>query len=88
MENATYNYGECHVCGGRMVERVVKQHFWVKGKLVVIEGVPTGLCRQCGEKVVKADVGKRIAGLLEDSKLRRKARTISVPVIRFAKRIA
>ena len=83
-----YDYGECHVCGGRMQERRVKQEFWIKGKLLVIENVPAGVCPQCGEKVVKADVGRRISALIEDSKELRKARTISVPVIRFAEKIA
>jgi YgiT-type zinc finger domain-containing protein len=87
-DRAMYDYGECHICGGRMEERRVKQEFWIKGKLIVIEDVPAGVCPQCGEKVVKADVGRRIAALIEDSKRLRKARTMSVPVIRFAKEIA
>ena len=81
---AMYDYGECHICGERMAERRVKQEFWIKGKLVVIEGVPAGVCPQCGEKVVQADVGRAIAALVEDSKRLRKARTIAVPVIKFA----
>jgi len=82
------SYGVCHVCGEQMKARSVKQDFWIKGKLVVIDGVPVGVCQQCGEKVVKADVGRRIAALIEDSKRLRKARTMSVPVIKFAKKIA
>lgn len=83
-----YDYGDCHVCGERMEERRIKQDFWIKGKLMVIEGVPAGVCPQCGEKVVKADVGRLIAALIEDSKRLRKARTISVPIIKFAKEVA
>ncbi len=83
-----YDYGECHLCGEQMKARRTKQEFWIKGKLIVIENVPAGVCPQCGEKVVKADIGRRIAALIEDSKELRKARTISVPVIRFAEKIA
>lgn len=83
-----YDYGECHVCGEKMEERRVKQDFWTKGKLLVIEGVPAGVCPQCGERVVKADIGRTIAALMTDSKRLRKARTMNVPVIRFAKEIA
>ena len=83
-----YDYGECHLCGERMKARRIKQEFWIKGKLIVIEGVPAGVCPRCGEKVVKADVGQSIAVLIEDSKRLRKARTMSVPVIRFAQKIA
>lgn len=83
-----YDYGKCHVCGERMEEKRVKQELWIKNRLVVIEGVPAGVCPQCGEKVVKADVGQGIAALIQDSGLLRKARTMSVPVIRFVKKIA
>lgn len=83
-----YDYGECHNCAERMEERRVKQEFWIKGQLIVIENVPVGVCPQCGEKVVRAEVGRRIAALIEDSRGLRKARTISVPVIRFAEKIA
>ena len=83
-----YDYGECHICGERMQERRVKQEFWIKGKLILIEDVPAGMCPQCGEKVVKADVGRAIAALMANPKRLRKVRMISVPVIRFAKEIA
>ena len=71
-----------------MKERRVKQEFWIKGKLLVIEDVPAGVCPQCGERVVKAEVGQAISTLIDDSKHRRKARTMSVPVLRFARKIA
>lgn len=83
-----YDYGECYICGQRIQERRVKQDFWIKGKLIVIEDVPAGVCPQCGERVVKADVGQRLAVLVEDSRRLQKARTISAPVIRFADKIA
>src|SRR3990170_5035680 len=78
-----YDYGECHVCGERMEERRVKQEFWVKGKLIVIKDVPAGVCPQCGEKVVKADIGRWIAKLIENSERISKAPRISVPAIKF-----
>jgi len=84
----SYDYGECQVCGERMEEREIKQDFWIKGKLVVIEEVPTGVCPRCGEKMVKAEVGQQIAALIGDSKRIRQARSISVPVIRFIKEVA
>lgn len=83
-----YDYGECYICGERIQGRHVKQDFWIKGKLIVIEDVPVGVCPQCGEKVVKTDVGQRLAELVEDSKQRRKTRTISVLVLRFPKEVA
>ena len=87
-DHTTYDYGECHICGARMEEKSIGQGFWLKGKLIVIEGVPAGVCPQCGEKVVQADVGRRISALLEDPKKLRKARTRSVPVMKLAREIA
>jgi HTH-type transcriptional regulator/antitoxin MqsA len=87
-KKAKYNYGECHVCGERMRERLVKQDFWVKEQLVVIEDVPAGVCPRCGEKVVRAEVGLQIAALLKGSDRLRRAQTMSVPVISFEKAVA
>jgi transcription initiation factor IIE alpha subunit len=55
---------------------------------MVIEGVPAGVCPQCGEKVVKADVGRSIAELVGNSKRLRSRRMMSIPVVRFAKNVA
>ena len=83
-----YDYGKCHVCGEQMKEKHIKQDFWIKGDLIVIEEVPAGVCPQCGEKIVKADVGQQLATLVENFKRLRKARTINVPVIRYVKEVA
>lgn len=83
-----YEYGVCHICGERIEEKHVKQDVWIKGKLIVIEKVPAGVCPRCGEKVVKADVGRSIAALVGNSKRLRRARTMNVPVIRFAREVA
>ena len=83
-----YDYGECQVCGAPMAERRVKQEFWVKGKLMVIEGVPAGVCAQCGERIVKADVGRSLAELVVNAKRLRRRRMMSVPVVRFARNVA
>ena len=90
MKNHTHNYdyGKCHVCGEQMEEKRINQDFWLKGKLVVIESVPAGVCPQCGEKTVKADVGRELASLIQNLKRVPKRKTISVPVLRFAKKVA
>jgi HTH-type transcriptional regulator/antitoxin MqsA len=83
-----YDYGDCHVCGERMEARRIKQDFWIKDRLVVIEDVPAGVCPQCGERVVNAETGRRIAALVGDLKQPRKKRTISVPVFSLLKEVA
>lgn len=85
---STYNYGKCHVCGEQMEERRINQDFWVKGKLIVIESVPAGVCPQCGEKIVKADVGRHLASLIQNLRRLPKQKTMSVPVVRYAKEVA
>jgi YgiT-type zinc finger domain-containing protein len=83
-----YDYGRCHVCGEQMLEKKMSQDFWLKGKLVVIEAVPTGVCPQCGEKVVRADVGRQLANLIGNFSRLPKQKTIAVPVIKYAKEAA
>lgn len=87
-KRSPYDYGKCHVCGEQMKEKKIKQDFWLEGKLVVIESVPAGVCPQCGEKVVKADVGRQLATLTQNLSRLPKRKTISVPVVRYAKEVA
>ena len=79
----SYNYGKCHVCNGSMVERKIDQDFRIKGRLMVVREVPAGVCERCGEKVVRADVGRQLAAIVTDVKSLRRAATIAVPVVAF-----
>ncbi len=83
MNEDNYDYGECWVCGEQMVERQIKQDFWVKGDLIVIEDVPAGVRPRCGEKVVRADIGRQIAAMVAGLKHTQPVRSINVPVIQF-----
>jgi YgiT-type zinc finger domain-containing protein len=87
-QKGDYDYGLCHVCGEQMQEQKINQDFWIKGNLIVIESVPAGVCPQCGEKVVKAQVGQQIAALLANLKQLPQEKTINVPVISFAQKVA
>lgn len=78
-----YDYGECEICNTPMREELIKQDFWIRGKLIVVEDVPAGVCPQCGEKVVKSDVGQWILKLIKNSERISKAPKISVPKIKF-----
>ncbi len=84
MKKQKYNYGECEICNAPIEERHIKQDLWIKGKLIVIEDVPAGVCPRCGEKIVRADVGLWVAKLIEDSGRISKAPKISVPTIKFS----
>ena len=52
-------------------------------ELIVVEGVPAGVCPKCGEKVVRATAGQWIIKTLENSERIAKAPRISVPTIIF-----
>jgi len=66
-----------------MVEQQIKQDFWIKGNLIVIEDAPAGVCPQCGEKVVRADVGRQIVTLIAGIERAQPVRSINVPVLQF-----
>ncbi len=87
-QKPNYDYGKCHVCGEQMREKEINQDFWLKGKLIVVEGVPAGVCPQCGEKIVKADVGRQLSNLIGNLGRLPRRKTISVPVVRYAQKVA
>jgi len=74
-------YSDCFFCGGTVEERLISREVHWEGQLVVLENVPTGVCTQCGEKVVKPDVAHDIDRLLQGKKAPQK--TIEVPVYTF-----
>jgi HTH-type transcriptional regulator / antitoxin MqsA len=78
-----YDYGECVICGSRMQAKLIKQDFWIRGELIVVEDIPAGVCPRCGEKIVKADIGKMIATLIESPDRIAKSPRISVPAVKF-----
>ena len=60
-------YSDCYFCGGEVQERRITREAWWQGKLHLIEGVPVGVCRQCGEKVLQPAVAKAIDRMLAGS---------------------
>jgi YgiT-type zinc finger domain-containing protein len=83
MKKKEYDYGKCDICDTPMEEKNIKQDFWIRGELIVIEDLPAGICPQCGEKVVRAEIGQLAIKLIEDSDKIAKAPRISVPSIKF-----
>jgi len=58
---AKYVYDDCTFCGGRVTERrIQKPCFWGEKLVALVDGVPTGVCEQCGERYYRAAVLKRI----------------------------
>lgn len=77
-----HEYGDCSFCGGEVKEKRVELDYRFKGKLYIFENVPAGVCGQCGEKYLTAEVSKEI-----EHKILTKQKwdkTISVPVESFS----
>ena len=73
-----HNYGDCYFCGGEVVERVIEIEFRWKGKLYVVEGVPTGVCQQCGEKYFTSEVSSAIDQSVKEGTVKR---MVEIPVL-------
>ena len=68
-----------------MLEREIDLDFRWGGKLFIIEGVPTGVCQQCGEKFFTATVSEDLDRLVKSARI---DRTVEVPVKVFQKAVA
>jgi YgiT-type zinc finger domain-containing protein len=63
------------------VRKSIKQDFWIRGKLGVIDNVSAGVCPRCGFKVVNTETGKRLAAILQNLREWSNAPVVSVSVV-------
>jgi len=76
-------YGDCTVCGGQVSEqRVQKLCTWGGRLIAIVDDVPAGVCRQCGERYYQGYVLKAIESMLASGK--KIAKHIRVPSVRYA----
>lgn len=65
----TFWEGEiCEYCGGSIVEKRVTIHRKIKGRYVLIENVPAGVCTKCGTRYYSANVLKTLEESLHGRK--------------------
>jgi YgiT-type zinc finger domain-containing protein len=75
----TQRYNRCHLCSGRVTERlVVVDYRWETALVAIIQHVPAGVCELCGERYFKAAVVKALERTAH-SRARTRI-TIAVPV--------
>ena len=74
-------YGDCSFCGGEVKEDLVEIDYRYRGKLYVFREVPSGVCRQCGEKYLHASAAKTIEHAIHTKHDWNE--TVSVPVTTF-----
>ena len=77
----TRTYSDCYFCGGEVTEQHITRQIWWEGSLHLIENVPVGVCRQCGQKTILPDVARRIDDFL--ARETEPAEYARVPVYRF-----
>lgn len=53
-------YANCFFCGGEVKEKSTQREYHWKGELFIFKNVPMGVCQQCGEKFLKAEIGKQM----------------------------
>lgn len=73
--------GKCQFCGGQVVKRRVRVDCRWGARLKVIEGVPAGVCQQCGERYFAAADYKAMEDLARSST--KPAAQVTVDVMRF-----
>jgi YgiT-type zinc finger domain-containing protein len=73
-------YDDCIYCGGTVDEKLGVLDYRYKGRLFIVENVTMGVCCQCGEKYLKADVARKIEALAKDENSI--TSTMSVPVLK------
>jgi YgiT-type zinc finger domain-containing protein len=76
-----HKYANCSFCGGEVEERLVSVDYRTNARLIVIENVPAGVCRQCNEQYYTAKVAKVMEKIAIKTDLPLKV--LSVPVHRF-----
>ncbi len=79
----SYDYGNCHVCGGHIEERLTELSVRDGDDWVLIRSVPTGVCSKCGEQVFRWQVTERLEEITGRRKEATPAESIEVPIFPF-----
>ena len=68
----------CEYCGGAIKDKIADLSRRIRGKLVLIENVPTGVCTECGTRYYTANVLKTIEATIAGRG--KPSREVHVPV--------
>jgi len=74
-------YDDCRYCGGQVNERLERLDYRYHGQLYIVENVLLGVCKQCGEKFLTAQVAKQVEAAV--SSMKASVTTIAIPVVRL-----
>ena len=56
---------KCEFCEGTTETRMTRKQHWRKGRLYIVENVPTEVCSECGERYCHASTIAGINRLLD-----------------------
>jgi len=73
-------YDDCRYCGGQVNERLERLDYRYHGQLYIVENVLLGVCKQCGEKFLTAQVAKQVEAAV--SSMKAPVTTVAIPVVR------
>lgn len=83
MNQCADQYGDCYYCGGMVEDKIERIDYRYHGQLFIMEGVPIGVCKQCGEKVLTAKIAKKLESVASKG-TKHAVSTVAIPVISFA----
>jgi YgiT-type zinc finger domain-containing protein len=83
MKATRHTYSDCFYCGGIVTERILTKEYHKRGKLLLIENVPVGVCEQCGERFLLAAVAKRLERIVAKGKRVAPRKTVNIPVLSY-----
>ena len=75
-------YDDCTYCGGKVDEKQQSLDYRFHGQLFIVEIVTIGVCLQCGEKFLRAEVAKQLEKLVSSPQSLLKS--VAVPVVSAA----
>lgn len=68
----------CEYCDGLIVEKKVDLSRKVKGKHVILENVPAGVCKECGTRYYAANVLKTVEAAIHGRGTKGRKEVVSV----------
>jgi len=76
----------CEYCDGKVHAKKVTVQYRHKGRLVIIENAPAGVCRGCGERYYDATTLEKMEAVVRLKKAAK--RKVVVPIQNFAEAAA
>ena len=74
---------KCHVCGGKIKQKIVSTENWWGDVFTIVEGVPALVCEDCGEQYFDADTSLMLDKMRQNNGEISPKRVINVPVYEY-----